>query len=75
MSSKIKFWKFITENINEKEKPKLSPMMNHGYFLSFVSLSLLLPLPEKLNIEKNEYKFILSKGLIISPATCLLTSR
>ena len=50
-------------------------MTIHGHFLPFASLPLPAPLPEKLNIEKGEYKFILSKRPTTTPATCLLTSR
>ena len=51
-------------------------MACHESFLSFTNfpLSLPIPLPEKLNIENDEYKHILNKGPTTSLVWCLLTS-
>ena len=54
MSSEILnkiLWIKILKTISESNH-KLSPMLNHGHFLSFASLPLPLPLSEKLNIER-----------------------
>ena len=49
------------------------PMSCHKPFLLLTSFHLPLPFLKLLNIEKNEYKHILSKRPTTTPARCMLT--